>query len=54
MPADSEFSFRAARLEDADTVFNITKASIAGLSRDRLHGIVSSRRARQAHTSLTG
>ena len=34
MPADSDFSHRAARLEDAETVFNITKASIAGLARD--------------------
>ncbi len=34
MPADSEFSFRAARREDAETVFNITRASIAGLARD--------------------
>ena len=34
MSADSDFSFRAARLEDAETVFNITRASIAGLARD--------------------
>ncbi|MDA9529269.1 GNAT family N-acetyltransferase [Bradyrhizobium sp. CCBAU 25338] len=33
MSADSEVSFRAARPDDAETVFNITKASIAGLSR---------------------
>jgi len=32
MPADDEVSFRAARLDDAETVFNITRASIAGLA----------------------
>ncbi|MCP3469847.1 GNAT family N-acetyltransferase [Bradyrhizobium sp. CCGUVB1N3] len=29
---DTDFSFRAARFEDAETVFNLTKASISGLS----------------------
>ena len=33
MPPNDDISFRRARLEDADTVFDITKASIAGLSR---------------------
>ena len=33
MPPNDGISFRRARLEDADTVFDITKASIAGLSR---------------------
>jgi GNAT superfamily N-acetyltransferase len=33
MSADNDVSFRKARVEDAETVFNITKASIAGLSR---------------------
>ena len=33
MTFDDNFSFRAARLDDADAVFNITKASIAGLGR---------------------
>lgn len=28
----AEFSFRSARREDAETVFNITKASIGGLA----------------------
>ncbi|MCP1845613.1 GNAT superfamily N-acetyltransferase [Bradyrhizobium sp. USDA 4524] len=32
MMADGNFSFRPARREDAETVFNITKASIAGLA----------------------
>ncbi|WFU21164.1 GNAT family N-acetyltransferase [Bradyrhizobium sp. CB1717] len=32
MPAD-DISFRPARADDAETVFDITKASIAGLSR---------------------
>ena len=32
MSADDEVSFRAARLDDAETVFDITKASIAGLA----------------------
>lgn len=31
--ADDEVSFRPARPDDAETVFDITKASIAGLSR---------------------
>ena len=34
MPADSNVSFRSARPEDAETVFDITKASIAGLAQD--------------------
>ncbi|MGY8663405.1 GNAT family N-acetyltransferase [Bradyrhizobium sp. UFLA05-109] len=29
---DTDFSFRAARRDDAETVFNLTKASISGLS----------------------
>ena len=33
MTFDGDFSFRAARLDDAETVFNITKASIGGLGR---------------------
>ena len=33
MTVDGEFSFRAARFEDAETIFNITKASIGGLGR---------------------
>lgn len=33
MSADNELSFRTARPDDAETVFNITKASIAGLAR---------------------
>lgn len=32
MAANGEVSFRAARRDDAQTVFNITKASIAGLA----------------------
>jgi ribosomal protein S18 acetylase RimI-like enzyme len=32
MTVDGDFSFRAARLEDPETVFNITKASIGGLA----------------------
>jgi GNAT superfamily N-acetyltransferase len=32
MTGDSDLSFRAARCEDAETVFNITKASIGGLA----------------------
>lgn len=32
MTLDAEFSFRPARREDAETVFNITKASISGLA----------------------
>ncbi|WP_456619024.1 MULTISPECIES: N-acetyltransferase family protein [unclassified Bradyrhizobium] len=32
MAANGEVSFRAARRDDAETVFNITKASIAGLA----------------------
>jgi hypothetical protein len=32
MTVDGDFSFRAARLEDAETVFSITKASIGGLA----------------------
>jgi GNAT superfamily N-acetyltransferase len=32
MTVDGDFSFRAARLEDAETIFNITKASIGGLA----------------------
>jgi GNAT superfamily N-acetyltransferase len=33
MVLDDDFSFRAARREDAETVFNITHASIGGLAR---------------------
>ena len=33
MVLDNDFSFRAARHEDAETVFNITQASIGGLTR---------------------
>jgi hypothetical protein len=33
MILDDNFSFRAARREDAETVFNITQASIGGLAR---------------------
>jgi GNAT superfamily N-acetyltransferase len=33
MTVDGDFSFRTARLEDAETIFNITKASIGGLAR---------------------
>lgn len=32
MTVDGDFSFRAARLEDAETIFDITKASIGGLA----------------------
>lgn len=32
MTDNGNFSFRAARLEDAEVVFNITKASISGLA----------------------
>jgi GNAT superfamily N-acetyltransferase len=32
MTGDDDFSFRAARSEDAGTVFNLTKASIGGLA----------------------
>jgi predicted N-acetyltransferase YhbS len=32
MTSDSHLSFRAARREDAETVFNITRASIGGLA----------------------
>jgi GNAT superfamily N-acetyltransferase len=33
MTVDGDFSFRAARVEDAETIFDITKASIGGLAR---------------------
>lgn len=32
MTCDNDFSFRAARREDAETIFNLTKASIGGLA----------------------
>jgi GNAT superfamily N-acetyltransferase len=34
MTGDDDFSFRAARREDAETVFNLTKTSIGGLAGD--------------------
>jgi predicted N-acetyltransferase YhbS len=33
MVLDDDFSFRTARREDAETVFNVTQASIGGLAR---------------------
>jgi len=43
-----QFSFRAARAEDAETVFNLTKASIGGLagasySRDQIENWMGER-----------